>query len=53
MLGFDSAGGTVGQGPASAHAASTSAIAERASKVVSFFDFPGHQRVGTDPDRNL
>eukprot|EP00047_Mylnosiga_fluctuans_P012501 m.26387 g.26387 ORF g.26387 m.26387 type:complete len:634 (-) comp4283_c1_seq1:202-2103(-) len=44
MLGFDSNGDAVNHALPSGHDASTSALSECASKIVSFFDFPGHER---------
>ena len=45
MLGFDNHGNVVNSTETSGHEASTAQICERSSKIVSFFDFPGHERV--------
>jgi hypothetical protein len=45
IIGFDSAGAVVNHSLPSGHAATAAAICESASKVVSFYDFPGHEKV--------
>eukprot|EP00048_Salpingoeca_helianthica_P016945 m.234927 g.234927 ORF g.234927 m.234927 type:complete len:723 (+) comp19841_c0_seq1:354-2522(+) len=44
IIGFDSAGAVVNHALPSGHAATAAAICESASKVVSFYDFPGHEK---------